>query len=232
MANKILVAGGTSGIGAAIVRKLAENGREVHVLSRNEPSDPVKDVTYYQTDVTEGNFGEISFESLEGLVYAPGSINLRPFSQLKPKDFTDDFAINVVGAVNLLKHVEKPLKKSGNASVILFSTVAVGQGMPYHSSTAASKGAVEGLARSLASEWAPGIRVNVIAPSITETPLAAQILKNEERTKMSADRHPLGRVGTPEDIASLAVFLLSNDASWITGQTLGVDGGMSSLRKL
>lgn len=219
-------------MGKSISSKLINAGYDVHVLSRNEPDDPIDGVKYTQGDVLDSSLEFDDVDSLDGLVYCPGSINLKPFKQLKNDDFTNDFAINVIGAVNILKKLEKPLKKSGNGSVILFSTVAVKQGMPYHSSTAASKGAVEGLARSLASEWAPKIRVNVIAPSITDTPMAAQILKSEERKEMSAKRHPLGRVGNPEDIASLAQFLITNESSWITGQTYGVDGGISTLRGL
>ncbi len=232
MPKTLLIIGGTSGIGKAITEKLAGGDDDIHVVSRNKPEDAVKGVTYHQGDVLEDSFTLDGFETLDGLVYCPGSINLRPFQQLSDNDFTKDFSINVLGAVRVLKLMEKPLKKSGNGSVVLFSTVAVKQGMPYHSSTAAAKGAVEGMARSLASEWAPKVRINVIAPSITDTPMASQILKNEDRREMSAKRHPLNRVGEPQDVASLATFLLSEDSSWMSGQTLGLDGGMSTLRGL
>lgn len=232
MPKTILIVGGTSGIGKSITEKLSGNDHKIHVLARNEPEETVKGVTYHQGDVLDDSFSFEGPDTIDGLVYCPGSINLRPFQQLSDKEFHKDFDINVLGAVRVLQQLEKPLKKSNSGSVVLFSTVAVGQGMPYHTSTAAAKGALEGMARSLASEWAPKVRVNLIAPSITDTPMATQILKNEERRKTSAKRHPLGRVGEPDDIASMAVFLLSDDASWMTGQTLGVDGGMSTLRGL
>ncbi|MCB0643299.1 MAG: SDR family oxidoreductase, partial [Phaeodactylibacter sp.] len=145
-------------------------------------------------------------------------------------DFQQDFEINVLGAVKVLKAARKALVKAGNASVVLYSTVAVGQGMPFHASVAASKGAVEGLARSLAAEWAPKVRVNCIAPSLTDTPLAAGLLSNAAKREASDKRHPLRRVGQPEDIAAMTTFLLSDKGNWISGQVLGVDGGMATLR--
>jgi 3-oxoacyl-[acyl-carrier protein] reductase len=230
MTKTILIVGGTSGIGQAITKKLKTTGHQVHVLSRNQPENPVENVTYHTGDVLEDSFTLDDIDSLDGLVYCPGSINLKPFQQLSDKEFSRDFAINVLGAVNVLQKTAMLLKKSGYGSVVLFSTVAVKQGMPYHASTAAAKGALEGMGRSLASEWAPKVRVNMIAPSITDTPLASQILRNDDRRQASAKRHPLERVGTPEDIASMAVYLLSDESSWMTGQTLGIDGGMSTLR--
>ncbi|MEJ2005839.1 MAG: SDR family NAD(P)-dependent oxidoreductase, partial [Cyclobacteriaceae bacterium] len=188
----ILVIGGTSGIGKAIVEKLVNEGHEVHAAARNKPEEPLDQVNYLQLDAL-GDDLEFDLEKLDGLVYAPGSINLKPFNRLKEDDFLDDFRINVVGAVKVLQAAYPLLKKSDQASVILFSTVAVSQGMPYHSSTAASKAAVEGLMRSLAAEWAPSIRINAVAPSITDTPMASRILSSDERRKNSAERHPLNR---------------------------------------
>lgn len=230
MTKTILIVGGTSGIGQAITQKLKKAGHNLHVLSRNQPENHIDGVTYHTGDVLEDSLTLDDIDSLDGLAYCPGSINLKPFQQLSEKEFSRDFAINVLGAVNILHKTEKLLKKSGHGSVVLFSTVAVGQGMPYHSSTAAAKGALEGMGRSLASEWAPKVRVNIIAPSITDTPLASQILRNDDRRQASAKKHPMERVGAPEDIAAMAVFLLSDDSSWMTGQTLGIDGGMSTLR--
>ena len=163
-------------------------------------------------------------------MYAPGSINLKPFRGLKRSDFEHEFAINALGAVDVLQWAQKTLTATPGASVVLFSTVAVTQGMPFHASVAAAKGAVEGLTRSLAAEWAPKVRVNAIAPSLTNTPLAERLLNNEAKQEAAAKRHPLQRVGTPEDIANAALFLLSEQSSWITGQILGVDGGMSALK--
>ena len=168
-------------------------------------------------------------DEIHGVVYCPGSINLKPFRALKPAQFQQDFEINVLGAVKVLQAAQRKLKK-GEASVVLFSTVAVGQGMPFHASVAASKGAIEGLTKSLAAEWAPNIRVNCIAPSLTDTPMAARLLSTPEKIEASGNRHPLKRVGTATEIADLAAFLLSEKSSWITGQIIGIDGGMSTLK--
>ena len=164
---------------------------------------------------------------LSGLVYCPGSINLRPFKGLKPEAFEADLKINVLGFVSCMQAVLPKL--TTNSSVVLYSTVAVKVGMPFHASVAASKGALEGLGKSLAAELAPNTRVNVIAPSITNTPLADRFLNNETKLEKSAQRHPLKRVGKAEDVASMTRFLLSDESSWMTGQIIGLDGGMSSL---
>jgi NAD(P)-dependent dehydrogenase (short-subunit alcohol dehydrogenase family) len=171
-------------------------------------------------------------ESLDGLVYAPGSINLKPFRGLRPSDWQNDWTINVMGAVRVLQRSEKALMASGRASVVLFSTVAVGTGMPYHASIAASKGAVEGLCRSLAAEWAPKVRVNAIAPSITDTPMAERLLGSPEKRENSQKRHPLNRISGPEELAGLAAFLLGSDAAGLSGQILHPDNGMGNLRLL
>ncbi|MEM9025142.1 MAG: SDR family oxidoreductase, partial [Bacteroidota bacterium] len=167
---------------------------------------------------------------LSGLVYCPGSINLKPFRGLSEEAFLEDWKINVLGAVRCLHHYEAALKASGHASVVLFSTVAVQTGMPFHASVAAAKGAVEGLTRSLAAEWAPTIRVNAIAPSVTDTPLAARLLRNERQMEAARERHPLKRYGAPEDIAGATAFLLSQEARWITGQVMAVDGGLGAIK--
>jgi len=169
-------------------------------------------------------------ETLAGLVYCPGTINLRAFSSLNPAAFRDELEINLIGAVKSIQAALKALKKTPGSSIVLFSTVAVSQGMPFHSGIAAAKGAVEGLTRSLAAELAPGIRVNCIAPSLTDTPLAARLLNSDEKREAAANRHPLKKVGTADELAALANFLLSTDAAWITGQVIHADGGMSSVR--
>lgn len=165
------------------------------------------------------------------MAYCPGSIRLRPFGRLKEEDFLEDFRLNVLGAVKTVRACLPALKKAKNGGgIVLFSTVAVQTGMPFHASVASAKGAVEGLTRSLAAELAPRIRVNAVAPSLTDTPLAKNILSDEDRRKAAAERHPLKRFGSAEDIAAAACFLLGASASWITGQVIGADGGMGTIR--
>lgn len=227
-----LIAGGTSGIGLALVKKLSAEGHQVLVVSRTGGSlDGLPGVTHLPKDLLEDDLAEGELPAtLHGVVYCPGSINLKPFRSLKPEAFLEDFQINVLGAVKVLQASQKALKHAESAAVVLFSTVAVGQGMPFHASIAAAKGAVEGLARSLAAEWAPGIRVNCIAPSLTDTPLAARLLASEEKKEAAGARHPLKRVGTAAEVAALAHFLLSENGGWMTGQVIGMDGGLSSLK--
>jgi len=230
MANYVIV-GGTSGIGLAISNVLADN-HEITVVSR-KPSDKLhSSIKHISLDVLSDDVASLDFNQVDGVVYCPGSINLKPFKGLKDEDFLNDFNINVLGAVRVLRVLENKLKKSDNASVVLFSTVAVTQGMPFHASTAAAKAALEGLGKSLAAEWAPKVRVNIVAPSITDTPMASHLLATDDKRKKSGDRHPLKSVGDPEDIAAYVEFLLSHKAKWITGQVLGIDGGMSTLRSL
>jgi NAD(P)-dependent dehydrogenase (short-subunit alcohol dehydrogenase family) len=170
-------------------------------------------------------------QRLDGLAYCPGSISLQPFERLSEDTFREDFELNLLGAVRVLKVSLPALKAAPMASVVLFSTVAVITGMPMHASIAAAKGAVKGLTRSLAAELAPKIRVNAIAPSLTETPLAAKLLRTQRQRTSAAERHPLAKVGEADDLAAAAEFLLSQDAKWITGQVLPVDGGIGSLRR-
>jgi NAD(P)-dependent dehydrogenase (short-subunit alcohol dehydrogenase family) len=166
-------------------------------------------------------------DELDGFIYCPGSINLKPFKMLSLDAFQKDLELNFTGLVKVLKEVMPKFREG--ASLVFFSTVAVGTGMPFHTSVAAAKGAIEGFARALAAEYAPKLRVNVIAPSLVDTPLATRLLNNEKKQEKMAERHPLKRVGTPSDIAKMAAFLLSDDSSWMTGQVLGVDGGISTL---
>lgn len=228
-----LIAGGSSGIGLELVKKLAAEGHRVVVVSRTGDSlHGLPGVEHLQKDLLRDELAEGELpDTLDGVAYCPGSINLKPFRSLKPEAFLDDFQINVLGAVKVLQASQKALKSApGGGSVVLFSTVAVGQGMPFHSSVAAAKGAVEGLTRALAAEWAPAIRVNCIAPSLTDTPLAARLLSSDEKKEAAGARHPLKRVGTAEEIAALAHFLLAGNSGWMTGQVIGLDGGMSSMK--
>lgn len=229
MKKNILLIGGSKGIGLEIVNQL-HNSHHIYVASRTNENLEGKNVTHYTFDVLEDDVNALDLpETLDGLVFCPGSINLKPFKMLKPDHFEKDMTINFMSLVRTTQQLLDRLKASEQASIVYFSTVAVQTGMPFHTSVAAAKGAIEGFARALAAEYAPQFRVNVIAPSLTDTPLAKRLLGNEKKKDIMNQRHPLKRVGTPNDIASIASFLLSENSSWITGQVLGVDGGMSSL---
>jgi NAD(P)-dependent dehydrogenase (short-subunit alcohol dehydrogenase family) len=229
-----LVVGGSSGIGSKVVKKLTSDDNKVHVISRDpDKIADSKNVQKFSCDVSEKDvtFPEIE-EPLKGLVYCPGTINLKPLRSLKIKDFADDFNVNALSAVRTIQNYLPKLKEETNSSIILFSTVAVQVGMPYHTSIAMAKGAVEGMTRSLAAELAPNIRVNAIAPSITDTPLASRLLSSDEKRDASAKRHPLNKVGNPEEIADAVFYFLSEKSSWITGQIMHIDGGISSVKVL
>lgn len=226
-----LIVGGTSGIANQVVHQLLDEGHDIITASRNgwDGKTSEKHTHHVLDGAKEVDQIELPTE-LDGLLYAPGTINLKPFRGLKDDDFIHDFEVNALGAVRAIRHAQTALKKSGNGSIVLFSTVAVSQGMPFHSSIAMAKGAVEGLTRSLAAEFAPNIRVNAVAPSLTDSPLASNLLSNDKRREASADRHPLKRVGSTEDLANACTYLLSSKSSWVTGQVLNVDGGMSTVR--
>lgn len=229
MANYLII-GGSSGIGRALVEQLLEEGHRVAVWARAARDLPAAvDFTAYDVLSADGPPQTAIPAELDGLVYCPGSIDLKSFRSLKAEAFRQAFEINVVGAVKCLQAVERPLKKSDRAAIVLFSTVAVQRGMPFHAAVAAAKGAVEGLTRSLAAEYAPTVRVNAIAPSLTDTPLAEKLLATEDKRQASADRHPLKRVATPTEIAAMAAFLLSERAAFMTGQVVGMDGGLSAI---
>jgi len=227
-----LVVGGSSGIGLALVGQLQAEGHQVWVISRNgDALGQYPGVTHISKDLSQEEISKAELPAqLHGVAYCPGSINLKPFRSLSPQQFSQDFEINVIGAVKILQAAHGALKAAKPASVVLFSTVAVRQGMPFHASVAAAKGAVEGLSKSLVAEWAPDIRVNCIAPSLTDTPLAARLLSSDAKRESSAQRHPLKRIGEADEIARLAHFLLTDQSGWISGQLIGIDGGMSSLR--
>ena len=225
-----LIIGGSSGIGKAIREQLISSGNNVYA-------------TYFQNDTfaTEENYFSLDVRSehpdlsflpdvLDGFVYCPGAIDLKPFNRIKEASIIEDLNLQVMGAVRILQLILSKLKASGQGSVVLFSTVAVQTGFPFHAQVAISKGAIEGLTRSLAAEFAPTIRFNAIAPSLTNTPLAEKLLSSPEKIEANGQRHPLKRIGEAEDIAEAACFLLTDKSSWMTGQILHVDGGMSSLK--
>ncbi|MDB4269712.1 SDR family oxidoreductase [Flavobacteriaceae bacterium] len=228
--KNILIIGGSSGIGLALAELLSSRN-SVYVASRSSESLSQLKVNHIAYDATSDELDVSQMpDNLHGFVYCPGSINLRPFKGLKTEAFINDFELNVIGAVNALKSVLNLLNASGNASVVFFSTVAVQTGMPFHSSVAASKGAIEGLTRSLAAEFAPKIRVNAIAPSLVDTPLASKFLNNELKLEKANERHPLGRVGNAQEIAKATAFLLGEESGWMTGNIVQLDGGIGNLK--
>ncbi len=226
-----LVVGGTSGIGLETTKLLSQKSRVI-VLSRDKRNlDGLNNVEFYSADVRKSVEELPQIDGpIDGLVYCPGTINLKPLKSLKIEDFQNDFEVNLLGAVKVINKYLNNLKLAEKSSIAMFSTVAVQTGMAYHASVASSKGAIEGLTRSIAAEFAPNIRVNCIAPSITNTPLAEKLLNNETKLKASEDRHPLKRIGEAKEIAETVAFLLSDSASFITGQIIKVDGGISSIK--
>jgi len=220
MTKQYVLIGGSSGIGLALAKQLQANGDQVTTICRN--GDHSCDMQVETPDLP-------SAEILDGLVYLPGTINLKPFSQLSTQDFTQDFQLNVLGAVKAIQHFLPALNAGVQSSIVLMSSVAASRGFPFHASVSSSKGAIIGLMRALAAELAPKIRVNAVAPSLTETPLSAPLIDSEQKKATAAKKHPLGRIGTPEDVANMIAYLLSDQSSWITGQVLGVDGGISTL---
>ena len=228
MKKNILLIGGSYGIGNEIANQLKES-HNVHIASRSKEGLDKK-IMHHTFDVLEDDISDLELpEQIHGLVYCPGSINLKPFKMLSPDAFEKDMSINFMSLVKVVHGVLPKLKKADQASLVFFSTVAVKVGMPFHTSVAAAKGAIEGFAKALAAEYAPSFRVNVIAPSLTDTSLAKKLLSSDDKKEKMGERHPLKRIGTKKDIAATAVFLLEDTSSWITGQVLGVDGGMSTL---
>jgi NAD(P)-dependent dehydrogenase (short-subunit alcohol dehydrogenase family) len=231
MANYLIV-GASSGIGKRLSEKLALSGHQVYgTYNKKVMSAGNNNIQFFALNVLDENIS-LNFlpDNLSGVIYCPGSINLKPFERIKPAEYAEDYQLQVAGAIKVLQAALPKLKGTENATIILFSTIAVQTGLSFHTQVSASKGAIEGLTKALAAEFAPKIRVNCIAPSLTDTPLASSLLNTEQKRQANAERHPLKRVGTTDDIADMVEFLLSPKAGWITGQIFHIDGGLSSIK--
>ncbi|MDE2517785.1 MAG: SDR family oxidoreductase [Rhodospirillales bacterium] len=233
-----IIYGGSGGIGAALARRLASAGRTLHLVARDGARLAAiaqeTGATTTQGDVRDpalfARVGAAIGQPVSGLVYAVGSITLKPLGRLSEEDFLADYRLNALGAAQAVQAALPGMARAEAAAILLFSSVAVAQGFTGHASIAMAKGAVEGLTRALAAELAPKIRVNAIAPSLTDTPLAAALTGSATMREAIAQLHAMRRIGQPEDIAALAALLLSPEAGWITGQVIGVDGGRARLR--
>ncbi|PZR40719.1 MAG: oxidoreductase [Azospira oryzae] len=230
--KNIVIIGASSGIGKALAKQQTDAGNHVYgTFYSSQTASGEEGLSLHHLNVFDEPLdGSFAPQVVDSLVYCPGSVILKPFARLKPEDFVNDYQLQLVGAVKVIQALLPRLKNAAHPSIVLFSTIAVQSGFSFHSLVAASKGAIEGLTKALAAEFAPKIRVNCIAPSITDTPLAAGLLSTEEKKSANAQRHPLKKIGQPEDLAHLASFLLSEKANWITGQVMHADGGMSTLR--
>ena len=227
--KNILLIGGSTGIGLELSKKLEDN-YNVFISTRNPEKFSSSNIKSTKLDLDKDFETDWLPEVIDGFVYLPGTINLRPFKGLKSEVFIDDFNINVLGCIKILQKILNRLEASENSSIVMFSTFAVKLGMPFHSSVSSSKGAIEGLTRSLAAEFAPKIRVNAIAPSLLNTPMSDKFLNSDTKLDNAKNRHPLKEIGSPEDISDLVMFLLEDKSKWMTGQIIPFDGGIGSLK--
>ncbi|MDU8886358.1 SDR family oxidoreductase [Yeosuana sp. MJ-SS3] len=222
-----IIVGGSKGIGKALSTLLLENHKVINI-SRSKPDINHRNLKHFSCDVIQDSLPEI--ETADGLIYCPGSINLKPISRLSLDDFKDDFEINVLGAVKVIQKYLSTLKNGNTPSILLFSSVASKLGMPFHASIATAKSGIEGLVKSLAAELAPNIRINAIAPTVTDTELASKLLRNDQMIKNITERHPLKKFLQPKEVAQMADFLLSEKCSSITGQIFEMDCGIVTLK--
>jgi 3-oxoacyl-[acyl-carrier protein] reductase len=228
MSKKYLLIGASSHVSIALANILKTENHQIIGISRQETNydyDSFYQIENYQIE----NLPTFDFP-IDGLVYFPGTINLKPFHRLTPQDFLNDLQVNVLGATATIQKYLNNLKQSENPSIVLISSVAATTGMPFHASIGMAKAALEGLSKALAAEFAPKIRVNTVAPSLTNTPLAQKFLASEEKIELAKQRNPMKKVGSADDLAQTIHFLLSEKSNWITGQTFAVDGGMGSLK--
>lgn len=228
--GKILIIGGSSGIGKALAANLAEAGHEVHATYKSTEYNWASGVNYHYYDILGEDSIDFVEGELDGLVYCPGSIPLKPFRRVDQQGLKQDFDLHVGGAVKSIQEVLSNLKKSSQASIVLISSVAGDMGFNFHSQISICKGAINGLVKALSAEFAPKIRVNAVAPSLTNTPMTESLLNSEDKLKANNDRHPLKRVGTSMDVANAIEMLLSDKSSWITGQIINVDGGIGTIK--
>ena len=235
MSEKYIIFGATGSIGSSLAEQLKNSGRDIHLVARNETelSPIVKKLgcTHTIADVLEERFIEkvkSDISEIKGLAYCIGSIDLKPLRMVSEKDFQKCMKLNLYSAIEAIKGYQESLKKN-KGSIVMFSTVAAQRGFTNHAIIASTKAAVEGLTVSLAAEFAPNIRVNCVAPSLTKSKIAEPMLKNTAIAEGIARAHPLKRLGEGKDSAALAKFLLTEDSSWVTGQIIAVDGGRSKL---